>query len=387
MPARRLVYLSEARIPSRSSNSMQTMRMCAAFATAGAEVRLLHLVDDGEPPEGFRGDVEGFYGIPRSFERRPHPLITHERLNRAGRAARPARGLVLAAQVLRLAAPGRQRVVLYTRSHLAAWLAVQARRRAGRRSGLGSVAVEVHDRPPTESAWRALEEVDAIVVISQALKDLIAERLPHVAERVWVEHDGVDLASVPAEVEDPSRARARLGLPSDRPIVMYTGRVNAGKGVGVLLAAAERFVPSSGAHVVLVGKVYDEQLRRSAPEATFTGFVAPSEVPAYLAAADVLVMPTTEDLAYAAYTSPLKLFEYMAAGRPVVASGLATVREVLRDGENALLYPPDDAGALATAVARLLEDPGLATRLADQAARDVREYAWNRRAERILSRL
>ena len=83
---------------------------------------------------------------------------------------------------------------------------------------------------------------------------------------------------------------------------------------------------------------------------TFTGFVPPSDIPLYLAAADMLVMPTTPDLAYAAYTSPLKLFEYMASGRPIVASGLASVREVLDDGGNAVLYEANSAEGLAEAV-------------------------------------
>lgn len=386
MPRPALVYLSEARIASRSSNSMQTMRMCAAFTAAGADVTLLHLVNDGPQPEGFKGDVSGFYGVPDSFTRRTHPLITYDRLQRVGRGARPARAAVLGAQVLRLAAPRRRRTILYTRSHLAAWLAVEARRRVGPRSGIRTVAVEVHDEPPTASAWRALEKVDAIVVISGALRDLIAGRLPHVAGRILVEHDGVDLAAVQGEALTREAARERLGLAVDRPLVVYTGRVNTGKGAAVMADAAPLIRRATPADVLLVGKVYEDRFE-AAEDLRLTGFVPPSDVPAYLAAADVLVMPTTADLAYAAYTSPLKLFEYMAARRPIVASSLATVREVLEHERSALLYPPADAGALAAAVVRLLEDPALAGRLAAAAAEDVLEYDWTRRAERILARL
>ena len=382
---RALVYLSEARIPSRSSNSMQTMRMCAAFAAAGADVTLLHLVNDGPQPEGYHGgDAGEFYGVPNSFARRTHPLITYDRLQRAGRAARPARAAILGAQVLRLIARRRDPVVLYTRSQLAGSLAATLRRAAGARSGVRAIGVEVHDEPPTQAAWRALERVDAVVVISQALKDLIASRMPHLADRVHVEHDGVDLER--GAPMDRAAARTALGLPQDRPIVAYAGRVNDAKGAGVLAAAAPRIRRETGADVLLVGKVYEDHFA-DAPGVSLAGFVPPADVPTYLAAADVLVMPTTEDLAYAAYTSPLKLFEYMAAERPIVSSSLATVREVLEDGESALLYPPSDPDALAQAVVRLLQDPQLAARLADRAARDVRRYSWTRRAERILDRL
>ena len=85
----------------------------------------------------------------------------------------------------------------------------------------------------------------------------------------------------------------------------------------------------------------------------------------------------------AAYTSPLKLFEYMASGRPIVASDLPALREVLRPDENAVLVEAGDAEALAAGVARLLGDAALASRLAAQAREDVREWTWDKRAERI----
>jgi glycosyltransferase involved in cell wall biosynthesis len=84
------------------------------------------------------------------------------------------------------------------------------------------------------------------------------------------------------------------------------------------------------------------------------------------------------------YTSPLKLFEYMAAGVPVVASDLPALREVLRDGENAVLVAPDDPGALAQGIRRVLEDKPLADRLAAQARRDAQAHTWTARAQAIL---
>ncbi len=83
------------------------------------------------------------------------------------------------------------------------------------------------------------------------------------------------------------------------------------------------------------------------------------------------------------FTSPLKLFEYMAAGRPIVASDLPSIREVLRHEQNALLVEPGDAAALAAGVRRLLDDRPLADRLAQAAVTDVASYSWDRRAERL----
>jgi len=98
---------------------------------------------------------------------------------------------------------------------------------------------------------------------------------------------------------------------------------------------------------------------------------------------DVLVLPNTPGRVSAAYTSPLKLFEYMASGRPIVASDLPALREVLRPDGNAVLVEAGDAGALAAGLARVLADPALASRLAAQARADVRAYTWDSRAGRI----
>ena len=83
------------------------------------------------------------------------------------------------------------------------------------------------------------------------------------------------------------------------------------------------------------------------------------------------------------HTSPLKLFEAMAAGRPIVASDLPSSREVLRDGDNALLVPPGDALALSAALRRVLSDRDLARRLARSAWDEAPRYSWDARARAL----
>jgi glycosyltransferase involved in cell wall biosynthesis len=80
------------------------------------------------------------------------------------------------------------------------------------------------------------------------------------------------------------------------------------------------------------------------------------------------------------YRSPGKLFEYMASRTPIVAAGYASLREVLRNGQNALLIEPDRPELLAQAIRRLVDDPVLAARLAAQASSDDSEYTWATRA-------
>ena len=96
-----------------------------------------------------------------------------------------------------------------------------------------------------------------------------------------------------------------------------------------------------------------------------------------------LVLPNPRSALSDAHTSPLKLFEYMAAGRPIVASDLPSIGEVLRDGENAVLVEPGNPQAFVAGLQRIKDDTALAGRLAAQAAEDVRDYTWARRAERL----
>ena len=112
-----------------------------------------------------------------------------------------------------------------------------------------------------------------------------------------------------------------------------------------------------------------------------------AEVRRTIAGAGAAVLPLPDNLMARYFTSPLKLFDYMAAGAPIVASDLPTVREVLADGDNALLVPPEDPDALAAAIGRLLVNPGLADRLRRTAYEQVRAFTWDVRAARIIEAL
>jgi len=100
----------------------------------------------------------------------------------------------------------------------------------------------------------------------------------------------------------------------------------------------------------------------------------------------VLVLPNSaQEPISREYTSPLKLFEYMAAGRPIVASDLPSLREVLSHSHNAWLVPPDDPAALAGALCTVRDDPALGSRLAAQASADIAAYTWDGRARRLAA--
>jgi glycosyltransferase involved in cell wall biosynthesis len=377
-----LVYFADTQIPSRATNGIQVMHMCEAFAAVGANVTLVHPYRFGNRPEGLEADVWAFYGTQPTFRRVTLPTPLTFRLSSRRRLSRALRLPALSTYVLQRSLPGRNPFVAYGRSILGLRLASTARRLPW--GACRGVVAELHDIPRAKRAWEALTAVDGIVVISAELeRDLLRTR-PDLADRIRVEHDGFDHRlpdSLPRRTAD---ARGTLGLPADRPLVVYAGRVTTGKGARLLVRAAS-LLPD--VHFALVGKVYEDDLldlgKRSG-NVTFAGFVPPATVGRYLAAADVLAMPTDSSLPYARYTSPLKLFEYMASSKPIVSSDLPALREVVSHGHNALLFTAGDVIAFVSAVRTVLADPSLADRIGRQARMDVDRFSWNSRAERIL---
>ena len=117
----------------------------------------------------------------------------------------------------------------------------------------------------------------------------------------------------------------------------------------------------------------------------FVDRVPNAEVPYWLRACDVLTIPFPWNVHMAYYTSPMKLFEYMASGVPIVASDLPSLCEVLHHEENAVLVAPGDALSLANGISRLLNDQKLAARIAERAAVDAVQYTWKRRVQLILA--
>ena len=114
------------------------------------------------------------------------------------------------------------------------------------------------------------------------------------------------------------------------------------------------------------------------------GYKPHAEIPYWLKAADILVLPNTEKDHFSEYyTSPLKMFEYMASKRPIAASDLPSIRDILNE-ENAIFFEPDNAESLASAINQLLEDEVFAKKITHQAHQDVQKYTWDNRAKEIL---
>jgi glycosyltransferase involved in cell wall biosynthesis len=147
---------------------------------------------------------------------------------------------------------------------------------------------------------------------------------------------------------------------------------------------------------VLVGGP-DDQVDRWRKEARtrgvenirFEGFVPVSDIPAYLSAANILVMPydtsQTDGVMDLNTTSPLKLFEYMAAQRPIISTDIPAISRTIEHEENGLLAPPNDIETLVSYVRRVLENKTFADQLSQNARADAEEYSWKKRCERMIT--
>jgi glycosyltransferase involved in cell wall biosynthesis len=244
---------------------------------------------------------------------------------------------------------------------------------------------EAHTAGALEKWLMKKDTIDGLVVISNALKEVYIKQ-GVAREKVLVAPDGVGMKAF-AALDAREQARRVLGMPLDRKIICYTGHLYGWKGVDILARSMHYLPPSYIAY--LVGGTEEDVMRfrefilqENLTNVVMLGHVAPTLIPGYLAASDVLVLPNVGE-GLSRYTSPLKLFEYMAAKRPIVASDLPAIREILNE-ETAILVAPGDPQALAEGVQKVISDQELARRIAERAYRDVQQYAWERRAEKIF---
>lgn len=388
----RLLYLSNARLPTEKAHGGQIMQMCEAFADAGADVTLWHPRRVNTPDLAGRDPFE-FYGVAHNFALRALPCIDlfplAARLGNPGlllRVAFFAQSLTYLLALL-LSLRGARADVFYTREALTALALTLAGR--GRRT-----FYEAHRFPGAATGRRVqrwtLRRTAGVITLTQRLAgDYAALGVP--AGRIHVAPDAVRWARF-ADLPDKAEARRALGLPERAFIAGYVGRfhtMDMPKGLDTLAEAAAL---TDDVHVCLVGgpaETVDAVRARGVlrdARLIYLGVVPPGEVPRCLAALDVCVMPSPEMPFFAYYASPLKLFEYMASGRPIVASDLPSTREIVTHGEHALLVPPGDPEALAAALCRLRDDPALGARLGAQARTLAQaRYTWGARAAGILA--
>jgi len=249
-----------------------------------------------------------------------------------------------------------------------------------------------------------------MTVTTSALRNALerSTKLKFKDEAVLVAPNGVELEKYEG-LPSPQEARRQLNLP-EGPTVGFTGHIYPGRGADLLFELAKQMPQVKFLWVGGVPELVDFWLARlheaHVTNVTMTGFVQHERIPLYQAAADILLMPYSRSVSassgqdIAEVINPMKMFEYMAAGRAIVSADLPSIREVLND-ENAVFCPPtggrvggdlppyrghDVIGEWKSAIQALLNDETRRLALGAQAQKDVEKFTWVKREERVIGR-
>lgn len=363
-----ITYITPSGIPSKQANTIQVMKMCEAFSQQGHDVELICPSQSNESAR----NVFAYYNVENIFEIQKLPW-------------KPFKGYqftVLAS----ISAYRSDTDLVYGRSIAGCYFSALL--------GLDVVyeshvpADDIH--PITNQMFRLLvsnRNLISLVVITEALKNYYTSRYD-LGEKIHVA---------------PDAASRQNGTPIDeilhenRQQVGYVGHLYEGKGVKLIISLA-REEPDVDFHIV-GGTDDDIKTWRSraedVPNLKFHGHVPPARVGDYLASFDVVLAPYQRKVQGAGgetelskWMSPLKIFEYMSAGKPIVCSDLPVLREVLTDGENALLCDPNDILEWKEALDTLRTTPELRESLIKNAQSDFEtQYSYEARAKIILNNL
>jgi len=373
----------------RAAGNQQTIRVAYYLARAGANVTLYI----GTNYFGTRQELMEFFGFEECEGFEVFILQTPAWVSSRGHIARKVWGMVFhSRRLFRLLFTNEKRRydVFFARGFRFAALHVFFKRWLGYK-----VVYELHeiiylDKVPEDQLFELQPRVDfeRYAYLNADGRLVISRALLEFATRKWGK-------ATPARVIHSCAIPFESSpIPTDRPIekVFYVGNYYPLGGLDFLIQAMPR-VPD--AHLTVVGgggtddpdtvrvravidncNVYDR--------VDLAGFVEPARLPEVYREADILVLPLADFVRCKYWMSPLKLFEYLSARRPIIASDHPVVREILRHEDNALLVPPENPGAIAAAIKRLIEDPGLARQLAEAAYRDSRIYTMENKVQQIL---
>ena len=233
------------------------------------------------------------------------------------------------------------------------------------------------------TAWRA---ADRVLPVTRVLAAHVREYgVPE--EKIAVIPNGINKDHF-ACAPDPETAKARLGL-QGKLVLGFTGFVRDWHGVDRVIAWMASHEAPANVHLLVVGDgpvrgALEAQARKLglASAVRFTGVVHRDTIPAHVATFDVALQP-----AVTAYASPLKMMEYLVLGKAIVAPDMPNIREILNDGENAVLFDEKEPGSLEAALTRVCSEAALRERLAASARAtiDRLQLTWLGNARRVAA--
>lgn len=345
----KIFYIANIRLPSPKAHGIQIMKMCEALSLQGVKVELI--VSDRRNTVGVSSVFE-YYGVKPIFEIRKLPNTDLlGRTMRFGKLFYWVDFLIFFIKLFNIKVG--EGSIIYGRDPILnlpfVWRRCQT-------------LIEVHDVPRVNFLFfKLLSYASGFVTITNYLKDVLLEKGIS-GEKIIVSPDGVDFNMFNINL-NKQEARTILNLNKAEKLVIYTGSLQKWKGTDTLEEASRLL------EEVKVLLVTDKPHH---------------EMPLYLKTADVLVIPNSGETRISRFfTSPLKLFEYMISTRPIVASDLPSLREIL-DDSMAYFFEPDNPRSLAEVIKYVLDNKEEAEEKAQRAFLVAKEYTWEKRARKII---
>ena len=379
----RILYIANIRIPTEMAHGLQIMKMCEAFVKQGAELKLIVPKRFGISDLAKKNPFE-YYKVDKIFKIKKIFCFDLTPLNKY---LGPVSFLI---QAISFAISAffyslfKKVDIIYSRDRFSLFflfLFKFIRRRGGK-----NIVIEIHQTHKSLFKF-ILNKVKKIIVITEGLRRTLIQK--GIKEnKIMVASDGIDLKDFDI-LESKEECRKKLGLPIDKKLVLYTGHLYKWKGVEAL-AVASKFL-GDDVLIVVVGGIkwylsdFEKFIKNNdLKNVLVLGHKDYSQIPFYLKLADCLVLTGTNNSEISKqYTSPMKMFEYMASKNPIVASSLSSFKEVLND-ENSILVEPDNPEAMAIGINKAINDLELSKQISEQAYKDVQYYTWDNRAKKIL---
>ena len=384
-----ILYITNVRLPTSKAHGLQIMKSCEAFSAAGASVRL---ISPRLKPISLE-DPFSYYGIPKNFVLQKtliFELVPYEKW--LGPLAGYIQNLSFSIMAIFLGIIRgwfSNATIIYTRDYMTAFCLTIF--------GYKPV-IELHDYRSKNYRWRIdyiLKNARAIVVNSGGTLSILRSHYKIDDSKVLIAPNGVDISffDIPQSKDE---SREILGLPYDKNIIGYVGSletVDTEKGINTLIRAfADLCSKHHNTTLLIVGgpnnlveKYKKEALEMGISEdkIIFLGHISYKKIPMYLRAIDIAVIPLLNNQ-FGQTTSPIKLFEYMAAGKTIVASNLPSLREYINQ-DSAIMFDPSDPNDLSDKIQYIMENRDFAESLANKARIDSLNHDWISRAKKILT--
>jgi len=371
----KIYYIAHCRFPSERAHAVQIAKMVEAMRLLGADVELVV----PKRKNKITKTAKDFYGLKTEI---PVHYVKVFDLYRFGRVGYLLSGIsFIISYLLFFHSRKSERFSLYTIDmDQFSFIGV---------SFLGvPFTMEVHDAK--KYGWffnRMFVRAQKILTINNIIKKELVENFKLPPEKILVHPNGIDIELFSQEV-DKGAWRTRWNIELDKPLILYVGKCYDWKGLDIFDEALKALPDANFAFVGCTKEEVEKVTGKKSDyhNALYFGQQPYADMPKWMKSADILLVIGTKKNEYSyLHTSPMKLFEYLPTGVPILAVGTPAVKDQVTESE-VFFYEPDDAKSFISQIRKILDDKTLAQKVAVNAKISAQKFSWMVRARSVLSR-